>query len=215
LLLQVSDNMEALKRKIIKYAPPVPPLPQLSEDTKTYTLAWTKAGLAREGESRLSYEIKHVTGLFSSGPEFTLISRTDVGAGAVIGTFGWSMTSKVKMAFPSHGAEITYRALNGHFDAYGGLGRVTWLATGMDGRQASWRLSDSEGNLLSLVEIHASGETGTIQILRMDLPREAFEEVLLSSLAQIEDNKRMWRNAKKSAVAATVSATGLVVLGAS
>ncbi|KAM3064682.1 hypothetical protein ACMFMF_011818 [Clarireedia jacksonii] len=54
------------------------------------------------------------------------------------------------MKFPSRNIEISYRALNGHFDAHGDLGRVEWKATGMNGYQAPWQLLDAEGRLLSL-----------------------------------------------------------------
>ncbi|TPX16456.1 uncharacterized protein E0L32_003750 [Thyridium curvatum] len=204
--------MEALKRKFIKYAPPVPPLPQLEPGTKTYKVTWTAAGLTVAGDTRLSYEIKHVTGFFSSGPEFTLLSldgAQEPAAATVIGTFDWAMSGKVKMRFPSRDVDITYRPLNGSFEAHGGLGRLQWLATGMDGYEASWRLSDAEGRVLSLVDVHGSGEMGTIEILTVDLPRDAFEEVLLSSLVQIEDNRRMWRNSRKSIIAVGVSSAGL------
>jgi hypothetical protein len=166
------------------------------------------------GQNQPSYEIKHTTGLFSSGPEFTLLSRTGANPGTIVGTVDWhSLTQKVKMKFPARNVEISYRALNGHFDAHNTLGRVEWKATGMHGYQATWQLSNAQGQLLSLVELHATGQTGTIEILRTDLPLEAFEEVLVSSWAQIEDLRRLMRNAKKSAVAAVVSAGGLAVGG--
>ncbi|KAL7626134.1 hypothetical protein AAE478_002904 [Parahypoxylon ruwenzoriense] len=188
---------------------------QPSEESKSYKLSWSTSGLTPAGQTQPSYEIKHVTGIFSSGPEFTLISRVGANPGAIVGTIDWhSLSQKVKMKFPSRDVEISYRALNGHFDAHGGLGRVDWKATGMDWYRASWRLSDAEGGLLSVVELHASGQTGSIEILRPDLPWEAFEEVLVSSLAQIEDHRRLLRNARKSAIGAVVSASGLAAAGA-
>lgn len=164
------------------------------------------------GEVQPAFEIKHTTGIFSSGPEFTLISRVGTNSGAIMGTIDWhSLTQKVKMKFPSRDVEISYRALNGHFDAHGGLGRVEWKATGMNKHHATWQLSEGQGNLLALVELQLSGPTGTIEILRLDLPWEAFEEVLVSCLAQIEDHRRLLRNARKSAISAVA---GAVTVGA-
>ncbi|KAH6645627.1 hypothetical protein BKA67DRAFT_585880 [Truncatella angustata] len=179
-------------------------------DQNPYKLSWSTSGLTPLGQIQQSYEIVHATGIFSSGPEFTLISRTGANPGAIVGTFDWhSLSQKVKMKFPSRNVEISYRALNGHFDAHGDIGRVEWKATGMDGYKASWRLSEADGKLLSIVELHSSGKTGTIEIQRTDLPWEAFEEVLVSSLAQIEDHRRLLRNARKSAIGALASAAGL------
>lgn len=183
-----------------------------SQKPESYTLSWTKSGLTVVGHDRPSYEIKHPTGLFSSGPEFTVITQTGPKPGAILGTIDWhTLSQKVKMKFPSRDVEISYRALNGHFDAHGGLGRVEWKATGMDLKSgsASWRLTegDSHGRLLSTIVLHPPGDTATIDIARLDLPWDAFEEVLVSSVAQIEDHRRLLRNARKSAlgVAAVVA----------
>ena len=183
--------------------------------SQSYKLGWKTTGLTPVGQTEEAYEIKHVTGLFTSGPEFTVTAKTGPNAGAVLGTIDWSMTQKVKMKFPSRKVEIAYRALNGHFDSHGGLGRVTWKATGRDGYQSSWQALDADGSILSLVELHSSGQTGTIEILRNDLSPEAFEEILVSSVAQIEDLRRLMRNAKKSAIGAVASGAGVVAVGLS
>ncbi|OBR09519.1 hypothetical protein CH63R_08284 [Colletotrichum higginsianum IMI 349063] len=149
------------------------------EESKAYELSWRASGLTAAGETQQSCEINRVTGTFSSGPESTLILMGGARPGAIVGKIDRSMIQKVKMNFPSRSVEAAYRAPDGYFVSHGGLGRVEWNVTGMSGDHATWRLSDAGGRALSISKLHASGQMGAIEIIRMDLPRNCWTRLLV------------------------------------
>lgn len=200
--------MDFLKNKIIKFAPPLKPLPSFE---KVIKFNWNPTGLTVPGDTELSYEVVDDRNLFGDSA-YTVISRTPRSNGDIVGKFDWSkMTAKLEIEFPLTSRELKYQALNGHFDATD-LGRLEWRITDMDWKHATWRLLDEDGEPVALVDLHKSGALGTIEIVRMGLPRAAFEEVLVCSIAQIEDHLRMMRHSKNAALM-TVAGNTVAVAG--
>jgi hypothetical protein len=86
------------------------------------------------------------------------------------------------------------------FDASGGLGMLHWKGTGMEvAGAASWELRD-ETSLVMVVEIDRTQTNGVVSVWREGLDAQTVEELVVVGIAQIEEYKRMLRNAKTSAV---------------
>ena len=112
--------------------------------------------------------------------------------------------------------EIKFPARNDHridmkygkrmFSASGGLGVLTWKGTGMEvAGAASWELRD-ETSLVMVVSIDQKQVTGWITLWKDGLDAQTVEELVLVGVSQIEEDKRMLRNSKKSLVGAVANA---------
>ena len=102
--------------------------------------------------------------------------------------------------FPLRDHRIEISTAKRRFDASGGLGELHWKATGMQiAGAASWELRD-ETSLVMVVEIDQTQTNGRISVWREKLDDQTMEELVVVGVAQIEEYKRMLRQAKTSAV---------------
>ena len=102
--------------------------------------------------------------------------------------------------FPLRDHYIDISTAKRRFDASGGLGELHWKATGMQvAGAASWELRD-ETSLVMVVDIDQTQTNGRISVWRETLDEQTTEELVVVGLAQIEEYKRMLRQAKTSAV---------------
>ncbi|KAL1799669.1 hypothetical protein ACET3X_000011 [Alternaria dauci] len=102
--------------------------------------------------------------------------------------------------FPLRNHRIEISTAKRVFNGSGGLGELRWKATGMEAAgAASWELRDEAG-LVVVAEIDGTQMNGRISVWREGLEEQSVEELVVVGIAQIEEYKRMVRQARTAAV---------------
>jgi hypothetical protein len=194
-----------LEKFIVRGEPPIPdPLRTSSQPTLSlhYTaLAEHRRTLTVSGESTPQYEVnrKAVLGAWGSKCSVTVPAHRDQEI-ALIDFHTFSFEIKFSMRDHRINMSSNPAPMKRKFDASGGLGMLHWKGTGMEvAGAASWELRD-ETSLVMVVEIDRTQTNGVVSVWREGLDAQTVEELVVVGIAQIEEYKRMLRNAKTSAV---------------
>ncbi|KAF5004001.1 hypothetical protein FDECE_9501 [Fusarium decemcellulare] len=165
--------------------------------------------LGVEGDTTPRYEVRRRAILAAWGDKCYVTSPANGDREVAMIDFH-SLPPNTEIQFPLHNHEIRIKTSEGHYESSGGLGRLRWKPTGMVAYgRASWELRD-DSDLVMSVTIDDDQVNGIIALWRDDLDPETVEELVVVGISQIEDYKRLMRNAKKSAVHAATSAAWLV-----
>jgi hypothetical protein len=114
---------------------------------------------------------------------------------------------KYDIKFKARDHQLTISSSKRTYESSGGLGTLHWKGTGMQAYgAASWELRD-ETSLILAAQIDHRQVNGTITLWREGLDAQTVEELVMVGISQIEEYKRMLRQAKTSAagVAANVA----------
>lgn len=190
-----------MEKFIVRGEPPIPdPLRTSSQPTLSLNysaLAEHRRSLSAPGEHMPRYAVtrKSIMGAWGSKCSVTVPSNSDQEIALIdFHTFHYD----IKFPLRDHRIEIS--TAKRRFDASGGLGELHWKATGMQvAGAASWELRD-ETSLVMVVDIDQMQTNGRISIWRETLDQQTMEELVVVGVAQIEEYKRMLRQAKTSAV---------------
>ncbi|KIX08428.1 uncharacterized protein Z518_03084 [Rhinocladiella mackenziei CBS 650.93] len=162
---------------------PQPP-PQLQGP---YTLIFQSSGkhiktLTPQGSSQPSYTAIYSRPLFySSAPDIAVTSND-----TQLATINWhTWSGKIDMSFTT-GNTITYKD---NFES-STLGRLFWVISRGDRKQANIRCSDRAEQTICTVVLTDKLESGRVEIWRSNLSKQQFDEVIVSAIAEIEDFRR-------------------------
>lgn len=180
------------------------PDPRRSSDQPTLELHYTATSdhrrILRAGsDTNARYEIerKAIAGAWGSKIHISLPN-----AGKEVATIDFHGLPRPRMEieFPQRQKQIMISLNKREVDIGGGLGSLHWKGTGMKVHgEASWELRDNR-DLVMAVEIDDKQSNGVISLWRDGLSAETEEELVIVGIAQIEEYKRMLRNAKTSKV---------------
>ena len=190
-----------MEKFIVRGEPPSPdPLRTSSQSTLSLNysaLAEHRRILSVPGEHMPRYVVtrKSIMGECGSKCSVTVPTNSDLEIALIdFHTFHYD----IKFPLRDHRIEIS--TAKRRFDASGGLGELHWEATGMQvAGAASWELRD-ETSLVMVVDIDQTQTNGRISVWRETLDEQTMEELVVVGIAQIEEYKRMLRQAKTSAV---------------
>ncbi|CAN9148336.1 unnamed protein product [Alternaria alternata] len=190
-----------MEKFIVRGEPPIPdPLGTSSQPTlflNYSALAEHRRILSAPGEHMPRYAVtrKSIMGAWGSKCSVTVPTNSDQEIALIdFHTFHYD----IKFPLRDHRIEIS--TAKRRFDASGGLGELHWKATGMQvAGAASWELRD-ETSLVMVVDIDQTQTNGRISVWRETLDEQTMEDLVVVGLAQIEEYKRMLRQAKTSAV---------------
>jgi hypothetical protein len=190
-----------MEKFIVRGEPPIPdPLRTLSQPTLSLNysaLAEHRRILSAPDEHMPRYAVtrKAIMGAWGSKCSVTVPTNSDQEIALIdFHTFHYD----IKFPIRDHRIEIS--TAKRRLDASGGLGELHWKATGMQvAGAASWELRD-ETSLVMVVDIDQSQTNGRISVWRETLDEQTMEELVVVGVAQIEEYKRMLRQAKTSAV---------------
>jgi len=186
-----------------------PPIPDTLRTSSQPTLSLNYSALAEHrrilsapGEHMPRYAVtrKSIMGAWGSKCSVTVPTNSDQEIALIdFHTFHYD----IKFPLRDHRIEIS--TAKRRFDASGGLGELHWKATGMQvAGAASWELRD-ETSLVMVVDIDQMQTNGRVSIWRETLDEQTMEELVVVGVAQIEEYKRMLRQAKTSAVGVKLS----------
>ncbi|WYZ42240.1 hypothetical protein EsH8_V_001135 [Colletotrichum jinshuiense] len=162
--------------------------------------------LGVQGDKQPRYEVKRRAVLGAWGDKCDVTAPVDGNREVAVVDFH-TFPQKTEIQFPQRKHEINIKASDRHYESSGGLGRLHWKPTGMvPYGKASWELRD-ESNLVMSVTIDDKQANGLICLWRHGLDQQTVEELVVVGISQLEDYKKLIRNAKTSAVAAVSSAT--------
>ncbi|CAN9108082.1 unnamed protein product [Alternaria alternata] len=190
-----------MEKFIVRGEPPIPdPLRTSSQPTLSLNysaLAEHRRILSAPGEHMPRYAVtrKSIMGAWRSKCSVTVPANSDQEIALIdFHTFHYD----IKFPLRDHRIEIS--TAKRRFDASGGLGELHWKATGMQvAGAASWELRD-ETSLVMVVDIDQTQTNGRVSVWRETLDEQTMEELVVVGVAQIEEYKRMLRQAKTSAV---------------
>ncbi|CAN9092204.1 hypothetical protein CUC08_Gglean007142 [Alternaria sp. MG1] len=190
-----------MEKFIVRGEPPSPdPLRTSSQSTLSLNysaLAEHRRILSAPGEHMPRYAVtrKSIMGAWGSKCSVTVPTNSDQEIALIdFHTFHYDIK------FPLRDHRIDISTAKRRFDASGGLGELYWKATGMQvAGAASWELRD-ETSLVMVVDIDQTQTNGKISVWRETLDEQTMEELVVVGVAQIEEYKRMLRQAKTSAV---------------
>lgn len=195
-----------LEKFIVRGEPPIPDA-RRETDEPILKLQYTDMGdhrriLTIEGGKTTLYEIKRQAKLGAWGSKCLVTSPVD-GDHEVALIDYHTFHYKIDMLARDHRIDI--RSSKRTYESSGGLGELHWKGTGMRAYgEASWELRD-ETSLLLAAEIDNRQSNGSITLWRNDLDAETVEELVVVGISQIEEYKRMLRQAKTSAAGVPIN----------
>ncbi|KAH7397402.1 hypothetical protein BKA66DRAFT_605927 [Pyrenochaeta sp. MPI-SDFR-AT-0127] len=150
-----------------------------------------------DGQNTALYEITRQSKFGVRGDKVTITSLVD--GGKEVALLNWhTFPPQMKIQFSQQSYEISIKTSDHRYNSYRGLGELTWKGTGAVAYgSASWELRDKLA-LVASVSVDDTQKIGIIKVWRTDLNADALEEVVINSIAHIEDYKRTIRTGRAS-----------------
>jgi hypothetical protein len=196
-----------LEKFIVRGEPPIPDA-RRGTDEPILKLQYTDMGdhrriLTVDGGKTTVYEIKRQAFMGTFGSKCLVTSPANGDKEVALIDYH-TFSYKIDMLARDHRIDISTSKRK--YESSGGLGELHWKGTGMRPYgSASWELRD-ETSLLLAAEIDQCQANGSITLWRDGLDAETVEELVMVGISQIEEYKRMLRQAKKSAAGVALNA---------